>query len=194
MFHPDQLASLPLLPYPRQLVISTLDVCNSSSFSNSPSSLILGNATSRDASDFEPQQSRFSHSRSASGCDLSFQTQAHFYYALARTLKNGNQAKQPRRSKALRLPPLPLEVVYQILREAQYTHPYPSASCKWKAEPDAFLNDTGILFRPYGVVGATSAEPERKLLFASPQLDKEALSKMASVRVVTNSKDQGWHT
>ncbi|KAG9041546.1 hypothetical protein FS837_012101 [Tulasnella sp. UAMH 9824] len=140
------------------------------------------------------KQSRFSHSRSASGCDLSFQTQLHFYYALARTLKNGSQAKHPRRGKAPRLPPLPLEVVHKILREAQCIHPHPSIACKWKAEPDAFLNDTGILFRPHGVVGATSAEPERKLLFASPKLDKEALSRMASVRVVTSSKDQGWHT
>lgn len=140
------------------------------------------------------QQSRFSHRRSASGCDLSFRTQLHFYYALARALSNGSGPKPRLSRKAPQLPPLPLEVVYKILREAQYIHPYPSVTYQWLAEPDAFLNDTGILFRPHGVVGATSAEPERKLLFASPQLDNEALGKMASVKLVTSSKDQGWHT
>ncbi|KAG8983431.1 hypothetical protein FRB90_006039, partial [Tulasnella sp. 427] len=118
----------------------------------------------------------------------------HFYYAVARALKNGSQTKQIWNRRAPRLPPLPLDVVHRILREAQYIHPHPSITCKWKSEPDAFLNDTGILFRPHGVVGATSAEPERKLLFASPRLDKAALGKMASVRLVTSSKDQGWHT
>lgn len=121
-----------------------------------------------------------------------FPTQLHFHHALSRSLFRGSSgylhAQSPRR------PPLPMELVLCIFREAQIFHPrpIPNLSC-------TFPRGTSIKYIEEDVdsfvtvrVSASGSKMGRRLLFASPVVSASKLPRLAWLELETFSKDQGW--
>lgn len=121
-----------------------------------------------------------------------FPTQLHFYHAFSRSLCRGSQCDP--HNQFSRRPPLPMELVLCIIREAQIFNPrpIPNLSCTFprgtsikdiKEDADSLVTVA---------VRASGSELVRRLLFASPVVGVSRLARLAWLELETFSKDQGW--
>ena len=146
---------------------------------------------------------------------LHFTTRRHFYYALVRTLHQGSEATVTHSAR----PPLPLELIIQILRDAECTvlsqlschmggpvdeaHEVPLGSIAPQIFPAPHLAKTGWplplvngkeIGRWEGTCSVFSpdANPVREIWFSVAPFSAHDLSTIHSVQLFTRSRDQGW--
>lgn len=146
---------------------------------------------------------------------LPFPTRRHFYYALVRTLHEGSEATPTHSAR----PPLPLELIIQILRDAECTV-LSRLSCHVEGRPTDDLCETSLrAIFPQGFLGkegwplplingkeiylwketgglcnimARDASPIREVWFSTSPLSAHDLANTHSTQLLTLSGDQGW--
>jgi len=149
---------------------------------------------------------------------LHFHTRRHFYYALLRTLHEGSEATTTYSAR----PPLPLELIIQILRLAECTVLSRLSRCVGRSSVEVHempLNGTAPHLLPtpdlaksgwplplfngreigFGTntegpcnVVAQGVNPVRKDWFSTAPLSAHDLANMQSIQLLTFSRDQGW--
>ena len=143
-----------------------------------------------------------------------FRTRRHFYYALARTLHKGSNATTTHSAR----PPLPLELIIQILRDAECTvlsrlschvggpigHVYerslreifPQYPLKKAGWPLPLINgkETNLWKKTGGLcnIVARDANPIREDCFSTSPLSAHDLANTHSIQLLTRSSDRGW--
>jgi len=147
-----------------------------------------------------------------------FRTRRHLYYALVRTLHQGSEATAIHSAR----PSLPLELIIQILRDAEcavlsrlsrhvggptdeahevalgtiYPQIFPSPDLAKTGWPLPVVN--GGELSPWKDIGSlcdvfsVGSNPIRKYWFSSAPLSARDLANMHSVQLLTRSRDQGW--
>lgn len=149
---------------------------------------------------------------------LHFPTRRHFYYALVRTLHQGSEATTTYSPR----PPLPLELIIQILRDAECTvlsrlsrhvggpideagemalgsiapHILPPPGLAKTSWPLPLVIGKKIIpLKGIGVVCnavSRTASPTWKDWFSTAPLSANDLANIHGVQLFTRSKDQGW--
>lgn len=149
---------------------------------------------------------------------LHFSTRRHFYYALVRTLYQGSEATATYPAR----PPLPLELVIPILRDAECTvlsrlsrhvgrpvdeadevslgsilpHTFTAPDLERKGWPLPLV--VGKEIGPWEEIGrlcsvdARGADPVRKDWFSVVPFSAQDLTVIHSMQLFTRSRDQGW--
>jgi hypothetical protein len=147
-----------------------------------------------------------------------FPTRRHLYYSLVRTLHEGSEGTTAHPAR----PPLPLELIVQILRDAECTvlsqlsrhvggpidegemslgditpHILPAPDQAKTGWPLPLINGTEIgLWNETGgectVLSRGGASPVRRDWFSSAQLSAHDLANTHSIQLLTRSRDQGW--
>ena len=144
--------------------------------------------------------------------ELHFPTRRHFYYALVRTLQEGSEATTTHSGR----PPLPLELIIQILRDAECTvlsrlscqvgGPIGDLHFLREISPQILSAKAG---RPLPLINgkennlwketgglcnivARDANPIREDWFSTSPLSAHDLANTHSIQLLTLSCDQGW--
>jgi len=150
--------------------------------------------------------------------NLHFPTRRHLYYALVRTLHEGSEATTIHSAR----PPLPLELIVQILRDAECTvlsrlshhvggpidevfevslgsttpQIFPAPDLAKTGWPLPLISGKEIsLWKETGGlcdIVSHDANSVRKEWFSSVPLSPHDLANMHSIQLLTRSRDQGW--